>query len=50
MVVGVIGGDIATWCALQGMRVTLQDQSTEKLVPAIRRAYSLYKKNWRCLN
>jgi 3-hydroxyacyl-CoA dehydrogenase/enoyl-CoA hydratase/3-hydroxybutyryl-CoA epimerase len=24
---GVMGGDIAAWCALRGMTVTLQDQS-----------------------
>ncbi|WP_244897188.1 hypothetical protein [Candidatus Coxiella mudrowiae] len=38
---GVMGSDIAAWCTLQRMRVTLQDQSAEKLVPAIRRVYSL---------
>lgn len=41
---GTMGGDIASWCALQGMQVTLQDQSAEKIAPAIKRAYQLYKK------
>lgn len=41
---GVMGGDIAAWCALRGMRVTLQDQNYEKIGPAIGRAYNLYKK------
>lgn len=44
---GIMGGDIASWCALRGIRVTLQDQSYEKISPAIRRAYSLYKKKLR---
>ena len=38
---GVMGSDIAAWCTFQRMRVTLQDQSAEKLVPAIKRIYSL---------
>ena len=41
---GVMGGDIAAWCALKGMQVTLQDQSPERLAPAIKRAYQLYKR------
>lgn len=41
---GVMGGDIAAWCALKGLNVTLQDQSYEKIAPAISRAYKLYKK------
>ncbi|MDR3502586.1 MAG: 3-hydroxyacyl-CoA dehydrogenase NAD-binding domain-containing protein [Legionella sp.] len=44
---GVMGGDIAAWCALRGLRVTLQDQSYERIAPAIGRAYSLYKKKLR---
>ena len=28
---GVMGGDIAAWCALRGMTVTLQDQSVERI-------------------
>lgn len=41
---GVMGGDIAAWCARQGCYVTLQDQSYEKISPAIARAHGLYKK------
>ncbi|MGC1182481.1 3-hydroxyacyl-CoA dehydrogenase NAD-binding domain-containing protein [Legionella sp.] len=44
---GVMGGDIAAWCAFRGIRVTLQDQSYEKIGPAISRAYALYKKKLR---
>lgn len=40
---GVMGGDIAAWCALQGLRVTLQDQSPQQLAPAIKRAYRLFQ-------
>ncbi|MBV53363.1 MAG: crotonase [Coxiellaceae bacterium] len=41
---GTMGGDIAAWCALQGFQVTLQDQTFEKLSPAIKRAGILFKK------
>lgn len=41
---GTMGGDIAAWCALQGMSVTLQDQSPERIAPAIKRAYALFDK------
>lgn len=40
---GIMGGDIAAWCALQGLHVTLQDQSPEKIAPAIKRAYKLFQ-------
>jgi 3-hydroxyacyl-CoA dehydrogenase / enoyl-CoA hydratase / 3-hydroxybutyryl-CoA epimerase len=41
---GIMGGDIAAWCALKGMHVTLADQSPERIAPAIKRAYSLFSK------
>lgn len=41
---GIMGGDIAAWCALRGMHVTLADQSPERIAPAIRRAAELFKK------
>ena len=41
---GIMGGDIAAWCAYRGLRVTLSDQSPERIAPAIKRAYNLYKK------
>ncbi len=44
---GVMGGDIAAWCALKGLHVTLQDQSYDKIAPAIGRAYLLFKKKLR---
>ena len=40
---GTMGGDIAAWCAVRGLRVTLQDQSAEKLAPAMGRAAKLFK-------
>ncbi|MFI4919060.1 MAG: 3-hydroxyacyl-CoA dehydrogenase NAD-binding domain-containing protein [Legionellales bacterium] len=44
---GVMGGDIAAWCALRGIRVTLQDKSYAQIAPAVGRAYTLYKKKLR---
>jgi len=41
---GVMGGDIAAWCALQGFRVTIQDRSQETLARVMKRAHSLFKK------
>lgn len=41
---GVMGGDIAAWCARQGLHVTLQDKSYEQIAPAMGRAYQLFKK------
>ena len=40
---GIMGGDIAAWCAFKGMHVTLADQSPERIAPAIKRAYALFK-------
>lgn len=40
---GTMGGDIAAWCALQGMTVTLQDREAKFIAPAIKRAFNLYK-------
>ncbi len=39
---GTMGGDIAAWCALRGLRVTLQDQNAERLAPAMKRAAKLF--------
>ena len=41
---GVMGGDIAIWCALQGYSVTLQDQSHDTLAAVKQRAAKLYKR------
>jgi len=44
---GVMGGDIAAWCALQGMEVTLQDRGMEYIEPALKRAKTLFSKKLR---
>jgi len=41
---GVMGGDIAAWCALRGLGVTLQDLDMERITPALTRAKSLFRK------
>ncbi len=41
---GVMGGDIAAWCALRGMNVTLQDQAPKAIGDAIKRAAELAQK------
>ncbi|HET7766714.1 MAG TPA: 3-hydroxyacyl-CoA dehydrogenase NAD-binding domain-containing protein [Burkholderiales bacterium] len=44
---GVMGGDIAAWCAMRGLTVTLQDQSPERIAPAMKRAADLYRRRLR---
>lgn len=44
---GVMGGDIAAWCALRGMGVTLQDLDMERIKPALDRAKKLFQKRLR---
>ncbi len=44
---GVMGGDIAAWCAFRGMAVTLQDLDLERIEPALKRAKKLFKKRLR---
>ncbi len=41
---GVMGGDIAAWCAYRGFEVTLQDREMKYIQPALDRAQELYKK------
>ncbi len=41
---GVMGGDIAAWCAYRGMAVTLQDLDMERIQPALDRAKKLFRK------
>ncbi len=41
---GVMGGDIAAWCALRGFEVTLQDRELKLIEPALARARKLYEK------
>jgi 3-hydroxyacyl-CoA dehydrogenase/enoyl-CoA hydratase/3-hydroxybutyryl-CoA epimerase len=44
---GVMGGDIAAWCAMRGLTVTLQDQTPERIAPAMKRAAELFKRRLR---
>ncbi len=41
---GVMGGDIAAWCALRGFQVTLQDREMKYIEPAIDRAGKLFER------
>lgn len=44
---GVMGGDIAAWCAYRGMSVTLQDLDMARIQPALDRAKKLFQKRYR---
>ena len=44
---GVMGGDIAAWCALRGLQVTLQDRTAELVEAALARAVPLFAKRIR---
>ncbi len=44
---GVMGGDIAAWCALRGHTVTLQDREQKYIDPALERAQKLFAKRVR---
>jgi len=44
---GVMGGDIAAWCALRGFTVTLQDRGAEFVQPALDRARTFFEKRSR---
>jgi 3-hydroxyacyl-CoA dehydrogenase/enoyl-CoA hydratase/3-hydroxybutyryl-CoA epimerase len=44
---GVMGGDIASWCALRGLDVTLQDREQKYIDPALQRAEKLFAKRVR---
>ena len=41
---GVMGGDIAAWCAERGLEVTLQDRSLELIEPALKRGRAAFAK------
>jgi 3-hydroxyacyl-CoA dehydrogenase/enoyl-CoA hydratase/3-hydroxybutyryl-CoA epimerase len=41
---GVMGGDIAAWCALRGFEVTLQDREMKFVQPAMDRARTMFTK------
>ena len=47
---GVMGGDIAAWCVLQGLDVTLQDRELKYIEPALARAKTLFNKKLRDRN
>jgi 3-hydroxyacyl-CoA dehydrogenase/enoyl-CoA hydratase/3-hydroxybutyryl-CoA epimerase len=44
---GVMGGDIAAWCALRGHTVSLQDRGLEYVEPALARARAYFEKRAR---
>jgi len=44
---GIMGGDIASWCAIQGYSVTVQDQNPEALAKTIKRAQYSFKKKFK---
>lgn len=44
---GVMGGDIAAWCAARGLTVTLQDRAAEYVAPAIERARKFFEKRYK---
>ena len=44
---GVMGGDIAAWCALRGFRVTVQDQKPEALAGTMKRSMHMFKKKFK---
>jgi 3-hydroxyacyl-CoA dehydrogenase / enoyl-CoA hydratase / 3-hydroxybutyryl-CoA epimerase len=43
---GVMGGDIATWCAARGMQVSLQDRAMQYIQPALDRAKAFFDKRY----
>ena len=43
---GVMGGDIASWCAARGLTVTLQDRGKQYIAPALERARKFFEKRY----
>lgn len=43
---GVMGGDIASWCAARGLTVTLQDREEKYVAPAMERARKFFEKRY----
>jgi 3-hydroxyacyl-CoA dehydrogenase / enoyl-CoA hydratase / 3-hydroxybutyryl-CoA epimerase len=41
---GTMGGDIAIWCALQGLEVTIQDLNTARLGQVVKRGAALFSR------
>ena len=44
---GVMGGDIASWCAMQGYTVTVQDTDTGRLAQMVKRAQKSFGKKYK---
>ena len=44
---GIMGGDIASWCAIQGYSVTVQDQDPQRLAQTLKRAQYSFKKKFK---
>ncbi len=44
---GIMGGDIAAWCAGRGATVTLQDRAPKYIAPAMGRAHKSFKKRYK---
>ncbi len=44
---GVMGGDIAAWCALRGLEASLQDRELKFIEPALERAHKLFERKLR---
>lgn len=44
---GIMGGDIASWCAIQGYNVTVQDQEPKRLAQTFERAQASFKKKYK---
>ena len=44
---GVMGGDIAAWCALRGLNVTVQDNNPQALARVVKRASKLFERKLR---
>lgn len=44
---GVMGGDIAAWCALRGFRVTVQDREPAMLAKTMQRALNMFQKKFK---
>ncbi len=44
---GVMGGDIAAWCAQRGLNVTLQDRELKFIQPALQRAREGFEKRYK---
>jgi 3-hydroxyacyl-CoA dehydrogenase/enoyl-CoA hydratase/3-hydroxybutyryl-CoA epimerase len=44
---GIMGGDIASWCAIQGYSVSVQDQDPKRLAQTLKRAQYSFKKKFK---